>query len=104
MTKEKILEFFKDINSAYNNCNMLDSLSRMLDELPNGRQWTSISEKQPPYGINVLLYTKRGNQIVGHRVNIYGHDMYADDVMGSGYISATHWMDLPEPPKESDYE
>ena len=38
MTKEKILEFFKDINSAYNNCNMLDSLSRMLDELMEGKQ------------------------------------------------------------------
>lgn len=38
MTKEKILEFFKDINSAYNNCNMLDILSNMLDELLKERK------------------------------------------------------------------
>ena len=33
MTKEGILDYFKDINGAYNNCNMHDDLSRMLDEL-----------------------------------------------------------------------
>ena len=38
MTKQDILDFFKDINEAYNNCNMLDSLSAMLDELMEGKQ------------------------------------------------------------------
>lgn len=33
MTKQEILDYFKDINEAYNNCNMFDSLSAMLDEL-----------------------------------------------------------------------
>ena len=33
MTKEEILDYFKDINGAYNNCNMHDDLSCMLDEL-----------------------------------------------------------------------
>ena len=33
MTKEEILDYFKDINGAYNNCNMHDDLSHMLDEL-----------------------------------------------------------------------
>lgn len=33
MTKQKILDAFKDINAAYNNPNMYDSLSDMLDEL-----------------------------------------------------------------------
>ena len=47
MTKEKILEFFKDINSAYNNCNMLDSLSGMLDELTEGQRWIPVSERLP---------------------------------------------------------
>lgn len=32
MSKEEMLEYFKDINFMYNNPNMLDSLSRMLDE------------------------------------------------------------------------
>ena len=33
MTKQTILEYFKDINEMYNNCNMLDLLSNSLDEL-----------------------------------------------------------------------
>ena len=33
MTKEEILEHFKDINSAYNESTRYDDLSRMLDEL-----------------------------------------------------------------------
>ena len=33
MTKEKILEYFNDINVAYNECMRYDSLKSMLDEL-----------------------------------------------------------------------
>ena len=33
MTKEEILEYFKDINGAYNECTRYDSLKRMLEEL-----------------------------------------------------------------------
>ena len=33
MTKEYILEVFKDINLMYNNPNMYDTLEHMLDEL-----------------------------------------------------------------------
>ena len=33
MTREEILEYFKDINYAYNDCTRYDTLKRMLDEL-----------------------------------------------------------------------
>ena len=33
MTKQEILEYFSDINHAYNDCGKLDSLSYMIDEL-----------------------------------------------------------------------
>ena len=33
MTREEILEYFKDINLAYNDCTRFDTLKRMLDEL-----------------------------------------------------------------------
>ena len=33
MTKDEILEYFKDINHAYNDCTRYDTLKRMLDEL-----------------------------------------------------------------------
>lgn len=43
MTKQEILNHFKDINEAYNNCNALDSLSMMIDELLESKQ-TEIEE------------------------------------------------------------
>ena len=33
MTRDEILEYFKDINHAYNDCTRYDTLKRMLDEL-----------------------------------------------------------------------
>ena len=33
MTKQDILEYFKDINHAYNDCTRYDTLKRMIDEL-----------------------------------------------------------------------
>lgn len=33
MTKQDILEYFKDINHAYNDCTRYDTLKHMLDEL-----------------------------------------------------------------------
>lgn len=35
MTKQKILDYFDDINQAYNNCTKHDSLSNMIDDLIN---------------------------------------------------------------------
>ena len=31
--KEKILEYFKDVNLMYNDCTRFDTLKKMLDEL-----------------------------------------------------------------------
>ena len=41
MTKEEILEYFKDINHAYNECTRYDDLKRMIDELqePKTGHW-----------------------------------------------------------------
>lgn len=33
MTKQDILEYFKDINHAYNDCTRYDTLKRMIDDL-----------------------------------------------------------------------
>ena len=40
MTKEQILEYFKDINLMYNESTRYDDLSRMIDELePKTGHW-----------------------------------------------------------------
>lgn len=33
MTRDEILEYFKDVNHAYNDCTRYDTLKRMIDEL-----------------------------------------------------------------------
>lgn len=46
MTKQGILDHFKDINEAYNDCTRFDSLSRMIDELLESKQ-AEIERLQP---------------------------------------------------------
>lgn len=45
--KEQILEYFKDINVAYNNSTMLDTLKHMLEDLEEVRhaQWIPITTR-----------------------------------------------------------
>ena len=45
MTKQEILDYFKDINNAYNECSRFDDLSRMLDELLKERETKDICFK-----------------------------------------------------------
>lgn len=45
MTKEQILEYFKDINLMYNESTRYDDLSRMIDELePKTGHWIIIDD------------------------------------------------------------
>ena len=45
--KEQILEYFKDINVAYNNSTMLDTLKHMLEDLEEVRHGRWIEAKYP---------------------------------------------------------
>lgn len=46
MSKEEILEEFKDINQMYNDCTKYDTLKRMLEELENDEQRGSGSSEE----------------------------------------------------------
>lgn len=72
MTKEYILEVFKNINLMYNNPNMYDSLERMLDELieeiKEKTKWIPCTERLPDYDKYVLLtYAYDGSVFIGSR-------------------------------------
>ena len=54
MRKEKILEFFNDINYAYNNSRMHESLSIMLDELDQESRNKAIDEFAEEFNLNIL--------------------------------------------------
>lgn len=54
MTKEQILEYFKDINLMYNESTRYDDLSRMIDELePKTGHWI---DKTSGYAFNAKCY------------------------------------------------
>lgn len=44
MTKQEILEYYNDINVAYNDCGKYDSLKNMLDELEQEIRNEAITE------------------------------------------------------------
>lgn len=108
MSKHDILEYFKDINIAYNSSVMFDTLKDMLGELESENKahgWISMKDRMPETCHAVLVYTP-------HYKNIWAASMHED---GNWYIWSpggrvlldpdwygpiTHWMPLPEPPKE----
>lgn len=53
------------------------------------RRWIPVTERLPDIGKVVLIYSKEDDV----EVDYYGGDMF-------GYCNVTHWMPLPEPPKE----
>ena len=55
------------------------------------RSWIPVTEKLPDVGIEVLIYSEDDGVCV---------DYYVGDSFG--YYDVTHWMPLPEPPKEDD--
>ena len=99
MTKEKILEFFKDIDSAYNNCNMLESLSRMLDELTEGQRWIPVSERFPEDDEDVLVWVNGTHRDMAYRDEGVWYDEEHNHLK-----NITHWMPLPKPPKDGEQE
>ena len=132
MTKQEIHDYFKDINAMYNNPNMLDSLSNMIDELLKAKdinvttKWVSVKDSAPTiqdgqHGIIVCDANKNVHLIRGLiRMNADdGVILYFDDSHSDCYWTIvsgkqpkyntlikgneiTHWMPLPDPPKEED--
>ena len=75
--------------------NLLEAQQKRIAELEAAireqeeRRWIPATERLPDIGKDVLIYSKED----GVDVDYYGGDMF-------GYWNVTHWMPLPEPPKE----
>lgn len=111
MTKQEILDYFKDINEVYNDCTRLDSLARMLNEVTASREWIPVSERLPKSMVNKVIVCLEHDDLVGyigfgHYEKYKGVEMWYDlehekPFSKNGY-RVTHWMPLPEPPKGGD--
>ena len=68
---------------------------QIVSNLPSaGPKWISVEERLPLEGEDVLVWEARGFAFVDNQRN--GKWVICDDVIGA----ITHWMPLPEPPKE----
>ncbi|EED0554188.1 DUF551 domain-containing protein [Escherichia coli] len=66
---------------------------------PDG--WISCSERMPPVGVDVQLFvSSTGEQFTGFNLDNTGDFQYAQCFGAPIVCEATHWMSLPEPPKE----
>ncbi|EFA1760786.1 DUF551 domain-containing protein [Escherichia coli] len=66
---------------------------------PDG--WISCSERMPPVGVDVQLFvSSTGEQFTGFNLDNTGDFQYAQCFGAPIVCEATHWMPLPEPPKE----
>ena len=64
-----------------------------------GGTWISVEDRLPEPGVVVLVYSKLGCTYFSHR--LYNHvDGKPFCIEYSGGWEVTHWMPLPEPPKE----
>ena len=105
--KEKILEFFKDINFMYNDCSMLENLSDMIDELvssiqPQKGEWIPVSERLPEDGQKVVIYTDENEEEIATFIVILGEQYFGVGRSDTYEIEEViAWMPI-EPYKEGE--
>ena len=100
---EVVQEDCKACAEATTNC--IAELQEQIAELRSMQKWIPVTERLPERNDDVLCY--RGNHI-GVLMDVYtyiGDDKW-DDTYGNRIYTddegITHWMPLPEPPKEGD--
>jgi hypothetical protein len=87
---------------------MPDSWDHILDatKMVDVNGWISVKDKSPEINQRVLLATNEKRSIVtGHRLSPAGKNepwFHTDLGLWCGTETVTHWMPLPEPPKEEE--
>lgn len=78
---------------------LLDNGVTFATDTNVGSTWISVEDKLPEPGVVVLVHSKLGCTYFSHR--LYNHVEGKPFVIEySGGWEVTHWMLLPEPPKE----
>ena len=84
----------------------LEEESGILDELPMYQQpvgWIPVTERLPKYGETVLVYGSQGGIYTARYERArteWGRDSWWKLNSKSHICNPTHWMPLPQPPKE----
>ena len=83
----------------------IEDLENKLNLWRQGKisRWISVTERLPKDGSDVLIYLKTAHDSRITAANYY-KETWQDCVMGPLYLTeeglVTHWMPLPEPPRE----
>ena len=81
---------------------MLNMIAKLVRELDEKQRWIPVTKRLPEEWVDVLVWSEYGFcetavylGIRGRWLVSWNHDMLDADTV-------THWMPLPEPPKEVD--
>ena len=77
----------------------VSNLIQQIAELSKPR-WIPVSERLPKYGERVLVFGGVTMYVAYYDKNRYGGESWHKLNSKSHYCNPTHWMPLPEPPKE----
>lgn len=69
---------------------------RMIDSCPTVNGWISVEDSLPEEGKSVLVHYVDGWMPVAHLLNGKWYQSGGE----TSWLSVTHWMPLPEAPKE----
>lgn len=69
-------------------------------EALEGIRWRPGGEKPTKVGEKAICITKYGNVVLGKVISYQGELLWEEFTVYGGTFTPTHWMLLPEPPKE----
>ena len=78
------------------------NLTGWLAEERAKRLWISVTERLPKYGERVLVFGGFTMYVAYYDRNRYGGESWHKLNSKSHYCNPTHWMPLPDPPKEEE--
>ena len=76
-----------------------DKASKVV-EIDQFNKWIPVTERLPEHGKVVLVYGKRGAIYTAWCNSLYKNPGWHKLNSKNHYCDPTHWMPLPEPPKE----
>lgn len=101
MTIERAIEILNPGHREhYDGLDEVNEACRMGMEALKRQRWIPCREKLPPNGVGVLIWDAiDGDVFIGSVLNgTFGVDGFEDEQF---VWNITHWMPLPEPPKET---
>ena len=98
--REKLVELLKEsklcskrFDDQYSDSTIAIIADHLIAHGVTVQEWISVKDRLPDKPMRCLVYTKRGGYC-GYDITYYNQGFYSE------YSKVTHWMPLPEQPKE----